>query len=84
MSTASASPVTPGFDFFTSNDALRDSLGASVDLGDFGLDSQVTVIAHNGSFPQCRPVEPVIVPQPASVALAALGGLTVAGRRRIS
>lgn len=35
--TSSASPIDPGFDLFTSNDALGNSLGASVDLGSFGL-----------------------------------------------
>lgn len=34
---AQASPITAGFDFFTSNDAFGNSLGASVDLGAFGL-----------------------------------------------
>jgi len=35
--TTSASPIGPGFDLFTSNDALGNSLGAAVDLGALGL-----------------------------------------------
>ncbi len=45
-------------------------------------DFQVTNIDHNCSFPECHPVNPVIIPEPTCLALLALGGLMLASRRR--